>query len=143
MTTPPPPTGQPASESSSLPAAAAKKRTTATSKESPLVATAQLCKDFSTGGSDWHCVVPASPVGQGRLVFYTRLKSPTATTIQHRWYRDDRLRQSVELPIRANTTDGYRTYSRQTVDNRGAGNWRVELRTKDGTLLHEERFVVR
>ena len=143
VTTPPPSTGQPASESSSLPAAAAKKPITATSQKPPLVATAQLCKDFSTGGSDWHCVVPTSPVGQGRLVFYTRLKSPTATTIQHRWYRDDRLRQAVELPIRANSTDGYRTYSRQTVDNRGAGNWRVELRTKDGVLLHEERFVVR
>jgi hypothetical protein len=141
--TSPPSTGQPASESSSLPAAAAKKPITATSQKPPLVATAQLCKDFSTGGSDWHCVVPTSPVGQGRLVFYTRLKSPTATTIQHRWYRDDRLRQAVELPIRANSTDGYRTYSRQTVDNRGAGNWRVELRTKDGVLLHEERFVVR
>jgi hypothetical protein len=142
-TTSPPSTGQPASQSSSLPAAAANKRITASSEKPPLVATAQLCKDFSTGGSDWRCVVPTSPVGQGRLVFYTRLKSPTATTIQHRWYRDDRLRQAVELPIRANTTDGYRTYSRQTVDNRGAGNWRVELRTKDGVLLHEERFVVR
>lgn len=141
--TSPPSTGEAASESSSLPAAAAKKPITATSQKPPLVATAQLCKDFSTGGSDWHCVVPTSPVGQGRLVFYTRLTSPTATTIQHRWYRDDRLRQSVELPIRANTTDGYRTYSRQTVDNRGAGNWRVELRTKDGVVLHEEHFVVR
>jgi Protein of unknown function (DUF2914) len=134
-----PSAGRSARESSSLPTAADEK---ASSPKPPLVVTAQLCKDFSTGGSDWHCVVSTSPVGQGRLVFYTRLKSPTATTIQHRWYRDDRLRQKVELPIRANTTDGYRTYSRQTVDNRGAGNWRVELRTKDGVLLHEERFVV-
>jgi hypothetical protein len=123
-----------------LPTAAAEK---AASPNPPLVATAQLCKDFSTGGDDWHCVPPTLPVGQGPLVFYTRLKSPMATTIQHRWYRDDRLRQAVELPIRANTTAGYRTYSRQTVDNRGAGNWRVELRTKDGVLLHEEHFVVR
>ena len=138
-----PAAGQPVKESSSLPAAAAKKGITATSQKPPLVATAQLCKDFSTRGSDWHCVPPTPPVGQGQLVFYTRVKSPTATTIQHRWYRDDRLRQAVELPIRGNTTAGYRTYSRQTVDNRGAGNWRVELRTKDGTLLHEERFVVR
>jgi hypothetical protein len=49
----------------------------------------------------------------------------------------------VELPIHANITAGYRTYSRNTVDNQGAGDWRVELRTKDGALLHEERFVVR
>ena len=62
--------------------------------------------------------------------------------MQHRWYRGDRLRQVVELPIRPNTTDGYRTFSRNTVDDQGAGNWRVELRTIDGVLLHEERFVV-
>jgi hypothetical protein len=139
-----PSAGRPARESSSLPTAAAEK---AASPNPPLVATAQLCKDFSTGGrgssGDWHCVPPTVPVGQGPLVFYTRLKSATPTTIQHRWYRDDRLRQAVELPIRANSTAGYRTYSRQTVDSRGAGEWRVELRTKDGVLLHEERFVVR
>jgi hypothetical protein len=139
-----PSAGRPARESSSVPTAADEK---AASPNPPLVATAQLCKDFSTGGrgssGDWHCVPPTLPVGQGPLVFYTRLKSATPTTIQHRWYRDDRLRQAVELPIRANSTAGYRTYSRQTVDNRGAGNWRVELRTKDGVLLHEERFVVR
>jgi hypothetical protein len=141
-TTSTPPTGRRVSESSSLPTAAAENRITAASvPKPPLVATAQLCTNLST--RDWHCVPPGLPVSPGPLVFYTRLKSSTVTTIQHRWYRDDRLRQAVELPIRANTTAGYRTYSRQTVDNRGTGNWRVELRTKDGVLLHEERFVVR
>jgi hypothetical protein len=74
-------------------------------------------------------------------LFYTRLKSPADTTVQHRWYRGDRLYQAVDLPIRANTSTGYRTYSRNTVD--GSGDWRVEVRTTDGVLLHEERFVVR
>lgn len=144
-----PPTGRRVRESSALPTAAAESRTTAASvPQPPLVAAAQLCRDLSTGGprgssSDWHCVPPSLPVGPGSLFFYTRLKSPTVTTVQHRWYRDDRLRQVVELPIRANTTGGYRTYSRNTVDNQGAGDWRVELRTRDGVLLHEERFVVR
>jgi DUF2914 family protein/tetratricopeptide repeat protein len=147
VTAPPPPTSRPR-ESSSPPIAGPEKRITAASPKPALVATAQLCEDFSPRGrrgssSDWRCVRPTLPVGPGPLVFYTRVKSPTVTTIEHRWYRDDRLRQAVELPIRANTTAGYRTYSRQTVDNRGAGNWRVELRTKDGVLLHEERFVVR
>jgi hypothetical protein len=82
-------------------------------------------------------------VGPGPLFFYTRLKSGTAATIQHRWYVGERLHQVVELPIRANTTDGYRTYSRTTIDNRGTGEWRVELRTLNGVLLHEEHFVVR
>ena len=87
---------------------------------------------------------PSLPVGPGALLFYTLLKSRlTDTTVQHRWYRGDRLRQVVELPIRANMTGGYRTYSRNTVNSQGAGEWRVELRTMDGGLLHEERFVVR
>jgi hypothetical protein len=117
-------------------------------ESSPLVATAQLCRELSTGGrrgsaGDWQCVPPGLPVDPGPLFFYTRLKSATETRVQHRWYRGDRLRQVVELPIRPNTTDGYRTFSRNTVDDQGAGNWRVELRTIDGVLLHEERFVVR
>jgi hypothetical protein len=114
----------------------------------PTVAVAQLCTELSTGGSAsapaaWRCDRPSSPVSPGRLFFYTRVKSPDDITVQHRWLRGDDLRQAVELRIRANPTDGYRTYSRHTVDNRGAGDWRVELRTQDGILLHEERFVVR
>jgi hypothetical protein len=46
----------------------------------------------------------------------------------------------VDLTIRANPGDGYRTFSRNTVVS---GEWRVELRTRDGVLLHEERFSVR
>jgi hypothetical protein len=63
--------------------------------------------------------------------------------VRHRWYRGDRLRQSVELQIRANPGSGYRTYSRNTVNAENAGDWRVELTTSDGILLREERFVVR
>lgn len=74
------------------------------------------------------------------MVFYTRLESARDATVEHRWYRGDELRQSGDLQIRANSTGGYRTYSRRTVES---GDWRVELRTKDGTLLHEERFTVR
>ena len=104
----------------------------------PAVVAAQLCRDLSPGG--WHCVPPGEPIRSGSLFFYTRLKSPTAATIQHRWYRGDRLRRVVDIPILANVTEGYRTYSRQTVDG---GEWKVELRTADGVVVHEERFVVR
>jgi hypothetical protein len=119
-----------------------------TASTPPLVAAAQLCRSLSTGGprgasGDWHCVPPGLPVSPGPLVFYTRIKSRTATTVQHRWYRDDRLRKVADLAIGANTTSGYRTYSRHTVDSQGSGDWKVELRTKDGIVLHEERFVVR
>jgi len=120
----------------------------ASAAERPTVADAHLCRRLSTGGSrglasDWQCDAPSFPVAPGSLSFFTRLKSAGGTAVQHRWYRGDQLRQVVELRIRANPTSGYRTYSRYTIDNQSVGDWRIELRTEDGILLHEERFVVR
>jgi hypothetical protein len=106
-----------------------------------MIAEAHLCRRLST--RDWRCDQVSSPVEPGLLFFYTRVKASNNTTVEHRWYRDDRLRQSVELRVRASPESGYRTYTRQTVTAENAGNWRVELRTKDGSLLYEERFVVR
>jgi hypothetical protein len=132
-------------ESPVPPTAAAERQATPESAPPPSVAAAQLCRDLSTGASrgDWTCVPAGLPVAPGSLFFYTRLKSPAATTVQHRWYRGDRLHQVVELTIRPNTTEGFRTYSRDTIDTRGPADWRVELRTRSGVLLHEERFAVR
>lgn len=100
---------------------------------------ANVCRDLSP--NTWRCEPAGPSVTSGRLSFYTRVKSPTGTTVQHRWYRDDHLHQSVKLRIEANP-GGYRTYSRTTVGAGSAGEWRVELRTSDGDLLHEERFHV-
>jgi hypothetical protein len=108
-------------------------------KSAPIVVDANVCKDLQVTG-DWRCEPPSRPVAPGRLVFYTRIKSPRNAKILHRWYQGDRLRQAVELTIRANPGSGYRTFSRQTVNS---GEWRVELRASDGTLLREERFTVR
>ena len=107
-----------------------------------MVASALLCRRFTPRGApDWDCEQARGPVDPSTLVFYTRIKSVRPTTVQHRWYRGDELHQSVSLDVRANQLDGYRTYSRYTVKTPGA--WRVELRTTDGALLHEERFDVR
>jgi hypothetical protein len=106
-----------------------------------LTVSAQLCRDLRTGGpGEWQCVPVDKPASPGRLVFYTRVKSATDATLQHRWYRGDRLVESVDLNVRANPGSGYRTYSRHTV---GSGEWRIELRAPNGELLHEERFSVR
>ena len=105
------------------------------------IAEAQLCRRLST--SDWRCDPVSSPVEAGLLFFYTRVKASNNTTVEHRWYHEDRLLQSVELAIRANPVSGYRTYTRRTVSAENAGNWRVEVRTQDGSILHDERFVVR
>jgi hypothetical protein len=110
----------------------------------PIVAEAQVCLRFSTAGSpEWRCEQAAAgaSVAPGSLVYYTRIKAASATTVEHRWYRGDDLQQRTRLPVAANSSAGYRTYSRLAVS--AAGRWRVELRTTDGTLLHEERFTVR
>jgi Tetratricopeptide repeat/Protein of unknown function (DUF2914) len=143
----PAPPARPAASPSTPPAAAAKPSAGASTRLAPVVVTARLCKGLSTGeissGGDWRCVPPGQPADPGAMYFYTRLKSPVDTTVQHRWFRGDRLRQAVDLRIRANTIGGYRTYSRNTINDLDPSEWRVELRTIDGVLLHQERFTVR
>jgi hypothetical protein len=112
------------------------------------VAEARVCRDLSTGQSHgtpggWRCERLNAPASSGSIYFYTRLKSPRDMTVQHRWYQGHELRKMVALRIRANPTDGYRTFSRTAVDSRRAGDWKVELTTTDGVLLHEEHFIVR
>lgn len=125
------------------PAPAAPAAATGTASVSSVVAAAELCRTLSRNAATWTCDPPDSPVSPGRLAFYTRVRSPRAATVQHRWYEGDRLRQSVDLRILANATAGYRTFSRFTIPAGSAGAWRVELRGADGALLHETRFVVR
>ena len=102
------------------------------------LATVQLCRNLST--SDWRCDPAGDSVVPGALVLFTRVRSPHDGVVIHRWYRGDTLRKSAQLRIAPNEAEGYRTYSRQTVDR---GDWRVEVRSADGQLLHEQRFAVR
>ena len=105
----------------------------------PTLVAAQLCVALQT----WQCEAAGREVPPGPMFFYTQLKSATATTIEHRWYQGDRLRRAVQLRVEANPGAGYRTYSRSSISSENGGDWRVELRSADGTLLHEERFTVR
>jgi hypothetical protein len=106
---------------------------------------AEVCRNFlpRTGGAEWRCERVEGATTPGPLAFYTRLRSPRAATVEHRWYRNDRIDHRARLRIGSNTGDGYRTFSRNTIAAAEAGDWRVELRTADGTLLHEARFTVR
>ena len=110
-----------------------------TSAATPTVVTAQLCTTLR----EWRCEAAGTQIPPGRMYFYTQVKATTATTIEHRWYQGDRLRQTVQLRIEANPGAGYRTFSRNTISSEPVGEWRVELRSADGTVLHEERFTVR
>jgi hypothetical protein len=90
---------------------------------------------------NYRCAAATSPVPPGQLTFYTRLIATRDTAVIHRWYRGDELRQAVRLGVPARA-QGFRTYSRGTVYTTG-GDWRVELRTLDGRVLHVETFTVR
>jgi Tetratricopeptide repeat/Protein of unknown function (DUF2914) len=134
-----PPTVVPQTEDRSGPRGAPSGR--APSSGAITLATAQLCRTFSTAGAIWRCDPIVDAVSRGPIVLYTRVRSPRDDVVVHRWYQGDTLRQSVKLTIRANATEGYRTYSRQTVDE--AADWRVEVRSANGDLLHERHFAVR
>jgi len=104
-----------------------------------VVVRASLCGDLD----DWSCDPADRPIPPGPLFFYTQIKSPSVTTIQHRWYQGDHLRQAVELRVQTNRSGGYRTYSRNLMKSDSTGEWRIEARSQDGAVLHEERFTVR
>jgi len=105
---------------------------------------AQLCSGLDRRGTpDWQCTTASGEVPPGRYLFYTRLLAKAATTVEHRWLRDGRVHQSVRLRITPNPGGGYRTFSGTTISAERAGEWKIELRTADGTVLYEERFLVR
>ena len=107
----------------------------------PTVRSAQVCRSLVTRG-EWTCTEASGTVPPGTLYFYTRVTASADTTVEHRWYLRNRLHQRVQLRIGANQS-GFRTYSRTTITAERAGPWKVELRSADGRVLHEENFVVR
>jgi hypothetical protein len=136
----PPPPAAAASSAPPVPAPFPTARGDNPSASALTVVRADVCSGFAARGAEWRCDAIGATASPGALVFYTRIRSPRATTIEHRWYRGDTLVQNVRLRIGANPGAGYRTYSRNTV---GAGTWRVELRASDGTILREAKFTVR
>jgi hypothetical protein len=105
---------------------------------------AQLCSSLEKRGSpDWQCTLPSGDLRPGTYSFYTRLRTGDATRVEHRWYLAGRLHQVMRLRVPPSGSAGYRTFSSNTVIPERTGEWKVELRAADGTVLHEERFVVR
>lgn len=133
----PPAGARPAAEAPLPPAA-----TTAAAPglDAPRVMTADLCASLETGGRVWRCAPVDTPAAPGRLSFVTRIASPRGARLQHRWSREGDVRQSVRLSVAASPTEGYRTFSRQTVT---PGAWSVAVLDADGVVLQELRFEVR
>jgi hypothetical protein len=108
------------------------------------VMTAQLCSALEQRGSpDWQCTPVSGDPQPGTYIFYTRLLANVDTTVEHRWYRGEREHQVRRLRVAASPGRGYRTFSSNTISPERAGDWRVELRGADGTVLREERLVIR
>ena len=108
------------------------------------VMTAQLCSALDKSGSpDWQCTPVTGEAQPGTYIFYTRLLTNVDTTVEHRWYHGERQHQVRRLRVTASPGRGYRTFSSNTIGPERAGDWRVELRGADGTVLREERFVIR
>ena len=117
---------------------ASDKGPTPTGSATVSLAESQLCRSLS----NWQCSPATNPAEPGLFIFYTRVKSARDTTVQHRWYLNGDLRRSVDLRVGANASEGYRTFSRNTVAAERRGNWTIEVRDAGGALLHEERFLV-
>ncbi len=99
-----------------------------------------LCRSLSTGTGGWRCDPPDDPSSPGRLYYFTRVASPVAAQIGHRWVQGDRIRHDAKLTVGASAGAGYRSYSAFTVS---PGEWRVELVDDDGGIVSTTSFVVR
>ena len=115
-----------------------------TSTASVTVLKAEVCRELERRGSpDWQCTPATGDGPPGTYTFYTRLLTTSETTVEHRWSREGRLHQTMRLRVSPSSGSGFRTFSVTTVSPERAGEWKVELRGGDGTVLHEERFLVR
>ena len=130
-----PPAATPRKEAPSLPPSGA----TGTAIR---VAEARLCGALSPNGA-WRCRPLGNERQGGAVYFYTRVASPADAVVRHRWTRNGDVVRVVDLRIRANPKEGFRTYSRQTGRALEAGEWRVALLDSAGAVLEEETFVIR
>jgi hypothetical protein len=140
----PPPSPAPSPPPSPPPSAGPRPRPDPEPSVGVTILRAQLCSTLEKRGSpDWQCTLASGDLRPGTYSFYTRLRTGDATRVEHRWYLAGRLHQVMRLRVPPSGSAGYRTFSSNTVIPARAGEWKVELRAADGSLLHEERFVIR
>jgi hypothetical protein len=104
---------------------------------------ARLCGSLTRGGGPWRCAPLDNPREGGAVYYYTRVASARDAVIRHRWTRNGRVVRVVDLRIRANGVDGFRTFSRQTGGSLEPGEWQVALLEPSGNVLHEQAFLIR
>jgi hypothetical protein len=107
----------------------------------PRVTDARLCETLLRGAA-WRCEPSARFAAGGAVYYYTRVASARDAVIRHRWTRDGEVVRVVDLRIRANPSDGYRTFSRQSGRSLAGGEWQVAVLDSTGAVLHEQSFVI-
>lgn len=84
--------------------------------------------------------VPPIPAEIGRLYYFTEVvEGGSLGEILHVWTWQDRDVSEIPLKIHGGR---FRTWSYKTIPPTWTGEWRVEARTPDGTVLSSESFVV-
>lgn len=137
---PPSSTSTPRSLSTPAPAGASTPKPTADDEANGTrVVEAHVCSSLQTG-THWRCTPPHAPVSSGAVYFYTRLSVSSPTNVEHRWFQGSRLHQTI--PLRVPAVSSYRVYSQLRVTPARAGEWRVEVRNSNGTVLREARFTI-
>ena len=94
-------------------------------------------------------IVDRQPVGAdstfaadvGRVFCWMRVTGAPeqGTTLHHVWIRDEQEMADIELNIGGSS---WRTWSNKAVPPEWAGDWHVEIRDADGTVLETVRFRV-
>ncbi|MGD2136178.1 MAG: DUF2914 domain-containing protein [Gemmatimonadales bacterium] len=78
------------------------------------------------------------PADVGELACWTRVTGAAGTTIQHVWIHGDN-----EFPISLDIGGSpWRTWTTKTIPAEWDGEWRVEVREADGTVLATASFTV-
>jgi hypothetical protein len=74
-----------------------------------------------------------------KLYCFTKIIGATDTTsVFHVWYYDGREMARVELPVRSAL---WRTWSSKRMMDTWDGRWKVEVITREGTVVSEKEFI--
>jgi hypothetical protein len=141
---PPPPAPAPAAPAAPEPAAPARSASlprAASGAVTVLAADASLCQRLTRNSGAWRCDPIAENGRTDAVYYYTRVKSPRDVVLRHRWSYEGKPVQTVNLQVRANATEGFRTFSHQRVAGR-PGRWDVALITSDGSVVDTRQFTV-
>ena len=108
----------------------------------PRQATAQVTVDVEVAADivDRMPSNPANtfPVDVGEVACWTLVEGGADMTIQHIWIHDE-----MEFPVALQVGGSpWRTWSRKTIPEAWAGDWRIEIRDEQGNLLDTVSFTV-